>query len=139
MSIKVALALMGLLCVCGRNAIAQSVSCAPLADTYAAAMLSGVTALASSSDDGAHSWRAAAKVPVFPASSVTLVSVDSVCDAAAHALASLPSSDGVVRPVWVIALGTTHYVVFDKRRTSAGHRVAAVFDATMNWIADFAA
>lgn len=102
-------------------------------------MLSGVTTLASGSDDAANSWRAAAKVPVIPASSIALVSADSVCDAAAHAVASLPGSDATVRPVWVIALGTSHYVVFDKRRTSAGRRLAAIYDVAMNWVADIVA
>jgi hypothetical protein len=36
----------------------------------------------------------------------------------------------------VVAIGAIHYVVFDKRRRSAGHLLAAIFDASMHWVAD---
>jgi hypothetical protein len=114
MSINVKFVLAALLCALGSRAKAQSTSCASPSDSYANAVLSGVTALASGSDDAAAIWRSAAKLPQTSVAAITLVNADSVCNAAALASAQLPGAGPVVRPVWVVAIGTTHYVVFDK-------------------------
>ena len=136
MSINVKFALAALLCALGGRAEAQSTSCASPNDPYASAALSGITALASGSDDAATIWRSVAKVPPTSASAIALVHADSVCNAAALAFAQLSGAGPVVRPVWVVAIGTTHYVVFDKQRRSAGRLIAAIFDASMHWVAD---
>jgi hypothetical protein len=82
-------------------------------------------------------WRGAAKLPLTDSSAVTLVVSDSICTVAANAVAHFSGTSGTVYPVWVIAVGPTRYIVFNLERTSAGRRLAAVFDTNFTWLADF--
>jgi hypothetical protein len=40
-----------------------------------------------------------------------------------------------VHPVWVLAIGPTRYMVFDKERMSAGRLLVAIY-STFTWLAD---
>jgi hypothetical protein len=119
-------------------AAAQTISCASSSDDYAQAMLSGITAFASGSDADDALWRSHANIPLTAAASIAFVTSDSVCTAAANALAKLSTPVTSPHSVWVIAVGPTRYIVFDKERASARRLLAAVFDSSFLWLADFA-
>jgi hypothetical protein len=123
-------------CVSSR-ASAQTVPCAPSSDDYAQFFRSSVAASMVGSDPEDAEWRASAKLPLTDSSAVTLVVSDSICTAAANAIAQFSGASGTPYPVWVIAVGPTRYIVFNLERTSAGRRLAAVFDTNFTWLADF--
>jgi hypothetical protein len=119
-------------------AASQTISCASSSDDYARGMLSGVMGFASGSDADDALWRSHADIPLTAAASIAFVTSDSVCTAAANALAKLSTPVTSPHSVWVIAVGPTRYVVFDKERASARRLLAAVFDSSFLWLADFA-
>lgn len=63
-------------------------------------------------------WRANVGVPSMSASPVALVTSDSVCNVAAHALQAHIDSSAPPVASWVYTLGPTRTVAFDKHRHS---------------------
>lgn len=114
---------------------AQSVPWAPSADAFAQANLAGVATLVSDTSTSRAGWRAAAHLPLTPASAVTFVTSDSICTVAANLTAQM-EPNVPVHAVWVLAIGPTRYMVFDKERRSVGRRLVAIYDAAFNWLAD---
>jgi hypothetical protein len=98
-------------------------------------MLTGVALFVSDTSGENATWRTNARLPSTPASAVTFVTSDSLCTVAANLTAAMEPSIPV-HPVWVMAIGPTRYVVFDKERTSAGRLLVAIYDAAFNWLAD---
>jgi hypothetical protein len=101
-----------------------------------AAVTSGVRQLASGLTQSDSVWRGIAKVPLVAASTVALVNSDSLCDAAARAVANLSTPAAPLRAVWVLAAGPNRLIVFGSGRRSEGRALAAVFDSTLTWLAD---
>lgn len=126
-----------LLVALGARVEAQTIACAPASDSDAQLFLSGVSDLASQADTTSKLWRSSAQLPQVPAATVVFAATDSVCTRAANAAATLRGAGAQPYPVWVIAVGPDRYVVFDKERKSAGRLLAAVFDTTFTWLADF--
>jgi hypothetical protein len=89
----------------------------------------------SSAEDSA--WRANAKLPPTTASAVAFVTSDSLCTAAARAIARLSSPAAPAQPVWLLSAGRTRYIVFGTGRVSEGRALGSVFDTTFTWLADF--
>jgi hypothetical protein len=54
---------------------------------------------------------------------------------AATAISSLPGSSAT-STVWVVDIGSSHYLVFGDDRRSAGRLLGAVLDASLRWLAD---
>ena len=122
----------------GRMAAAQTIPCGSASDSHAQLVLSGVKDVSSSLSPDDSTWRANAQVPLTSdVSNITLVASDSICTVAANAFAQLSGSYTTPHAVWVIAVGPTRYIVFDKARTSARRLLGAVFDTTFAWLADF--
>ena len=101
------------------------------------AMLGGVKARVSGSAATDSLWRAGANLPKTTAANVTLVTVDSVCDAAARAVSALSTPAAPIARVWVIAVDSTRYVVFGAPRKNNEYALSAVFDTSLTWLADF--
>jgi hypothetical protein len=97
----------------------------------------GIRRLISGTTASDSAWRANAKLPATPASGVQFVTSKSLCDAAARAVANLSSPAAPVRPVWLLSVGPSRYVVFGTGRTSQGRPLGSVFDNTFKWLADF--
>ena len=116
---------------------AQAVPCAPSSDGYAQSVFSGVKEFASGLSADDLGWRANVQLPLTTDSLVSFVTSDSVCTAAANAVAQTYGPGVSPQPVWVIAVGPSRYVVFDKKRGSAKRLLAGVFDSTFTWLADF--
>lgn len=74
--------------------------------------------------------------PRVSADSVSLVSDSQVCDSAARARAARLGASAPVEPVWVIAVGSTRYVVFSGRTRTKGRIIFSVFDSVFTWITD---
>jgi hypothetical protein len=126
---------LGLLASVGQPVLAQRAGCAPPASVYASVVLSGVKGLASGTAASDSAWRGAAQVPHTRMGAVHMVVDPAVCEAASNALAALPNQPAA-HAVWVVSIGPTRYLVFDVQRASAGKKLAAVFDAKMQWLAD---
>jgi hypothetical protein len=120
------------------RASAQKVfTCGAATGTTAETMLSGVRRLVSGSSKTDSLWRVHAKLPKTAAANVTFVTADSLCDAAARAVAALSTPAAPIARVWVIAVGPTRYVVFGAPRVNSQAALSAVFDTTLSWLADY--
>jgi hypothetical protein len=119
------------------NLRAQSfVACgAPNASGNAEA--AGMRQLISGSSASDSAWRARASLPKMAASAVVFVTSDSLCDVAARAVANLSTPPAPVQPVWVLSVGPDRYIVYGAGRMRDGWLLAAVFDGSFTWIADF--
>ena len=110
-------------CLAG-DAGAQSVPCAPSTDGFAQANFDGVKVLVSDTSASSAGWRADADLPLTSASAVIFVTSDSICTAAANLTAQM-EPNVPVHAVWVLAIGPSRYMVFDKERRSAGRLLVA--------------
>ncbi len=101
----------------------------------AQADLAGLAAFVSDTSASSAGWRVDAHLPLTPASAVTFVTSDSICSVAANLTAQM-EPNVPVHAVWVVAVGPSRYLVFDKARMSAGRLLVAVYDAVFTWLAD---
>lgn len=97
----------------------------------------GMRQLISGSSASDSAWRARASLPKVVASAVVFVTSDSLCDVAARAVANLSAPAAPVQPVWVLSVGPDRYIVYGAGRMRDGWLLAAVFDSSFTWVADF--
>jgi len=110
---------------------AQGGSCLgsdPFVSNFKKNIVSAVTAADSAT-------RNAFKLPAVSASSVSLVTTDSICALAALAFhAAIGIAGEPVGPVWVLQVGPTRYVVFDGKHEIAGREHQVVLDANFQYL-----
>jgi hypothetical protein len=121
----------------GLSLRAQSVVSCGAPSTSGTTEAAGMRRLISGSSATDSAWRANAKLPMMAASAVVFVSSDSLCDIAARAVANLSTPAAPVKPVRVLSVGPDRYIVYGAGRMSEGRLLAAVFDSTFTWLADF--
>jgi hypothetical protein len=125
----------GLTCL-GGSAYAQApVACdTPMINTVTVT-LGNLKALVSESTESDSVFRVGTELLQVPRDSVTLVTDPRICDSAARALAH--RTGRAIEPVWVIAVGSSRYVIFSRSHRDRGRRIFSTFDATYRWLADF--
>ena len=90
-------------------------------------------------DSLAQATRTAFHLPAVPADSVSLVTDSTTCASLAQANRQLhpTSTAGLAVPVYVIRVGPTRFVVFDRMTMAGSWRIFDVYDATLAFVGGF--
>ncbi len=106
------------------------------ANAYSDHVMQNAASVASGADSVSARLRTAFHLPAVGTDQVTLVATDSICALAAAAFfGSFSSDNGTARPVWVLKVGTSRYIVFDGQHQVGGRDIQVVLDEDFNYLA----
>jgi hypothetical protein len=125
----------GLMCLGGSARAQALVACDSPTINTVTVLLSNLKTFASGTAERDSVFRVGTDLVQVPQDSVTLVSHPQVCDSAARALAL--RTGRAIEPVWVVAVGSSRYVIFSRSHRDKGRIMFSTFDATYHWLTDF--